>query len=432
MRTILRFGFSLAIFETVKYLLIISWFVVFCLIMKRWKFFKDAEIPWFWLCFLLGLKVVAGFLYGKLFLDHYGGGDPYKVFKAGLYIFNSYGEDPGIYFRLIFGPNGGFAEVPVYKYAYQTGYWDHSGFFNIARLHAIIRPLTFGYYSVHITFMAFFMMIGSLHFFRLLKDQDNYSKWPVLSVVFLMPSLLFWTGGFHKDGFVYLGIGIVLYHVHRYVQIPKIKHLLFLFLGLWIIALVRPFQLALVLPPLLLAVSVLKWKGKVFWKFAVGYLLLPALAILLSSVIEGFDILEILVARQHAFLVENGGSSFFVGSLEATVSSFLTFFPTASVNGFFRPFVWDANGTLQFFSSIGILAFWLFLIFTIYFRRANFRWSRITLFLFFYSVSNIFLIGYLVSNSGTLVRYRSVSLNLLLIVMVLVIDWKRVRSKWIG
>ena len=410
-----------------KYFLIISYTLLFSFFLYKWKFARNSQLNIKVLYIFLGLKILFAALYAHILIINYGGGDPYYVFRGGNIIHRSFFENPMYYFRLVFGPNGGYIDVPIYKYAYQIGYWDHAGFYNIARFHALLRPLSFGYYSVHVLFMGFLMFIAGLHYYNLFARLYPNQRLPILITIFMLPSLLFWTGGIHKDGFVYLGIGIALYHVYELGRKFELRNLLFLLVGISIVIMVRDYLAVLLLPPLLLVYLTLRYPRKVLLKFGIVYLV-GFFILLASNLIAPINPFEILANKQASFLMETGGSDFNFEPMEPSASGFLQTLPSAVYTGFFRPLKFGLASPLIFAASIGVLFFWLLWLTTVIFRRRDFYWHPVVCFLLFYGLSNILMVGLLLSNEGTLVRYRSVGMNLLILVAAVLIDWSKITS----
>ena len=410
-----------------KYFLAILFLLIFAIIIRKWKFVRSSKLNLNVLYLIFGLKVLFGLLYAQILLMYYGGGDPYMVFKGGNVIFSSIYENPAYYFRLLFGPNGGYIDIPIYKYAFAMEYWDHDGFYNIARFHALIRPITFGYYSIHILFMSFLMFVAGIHYYNLFSGLYPEQRIPLLIVIFTFPSLLFWTGGIHKDGFVYLGIGLCLYHIYKLSKGIRMKNLIFALMGVVIVYMVRDYLMVLLLPPLILLYITLKYPERSFLKFTVIYLV-GFVCLLLFNNFLPVNVMDLLADKQSSFLMETGGSDFNVRSLEPTAIGLLYSLPSAILTGFFRPFLWDSGSLLIIMASLGTIFFWIILLCATFFRNDEFRMRPLLCFLFFYGLSNVVMVGLLLSNTGTLVRYRALALNFLLIIAAIMIDWGRVRK----
>jgi hypothetical protein len=97
--------------------------------------------------------------------------------------------------------------------------------------------------------------------------------------------------------------------------------------------------------------------------------------------------------------------------LSPTLWGFVRFFPEALFNALFRPFIEDCHYLLQYISSLEMMFFVFGLAGVIFFYRKAARKQPLHYFLLFYALSNFALIGYLLSNSGTIARYRCVALS---------------------
>jgi len=234
-------------------------------------------------------------------------------------------------------------------------------------------------------------------------------------LIFFTPPLLFWTGGIYKEGMVYLGLSCCLLGTYRVAKSNfSIKYFLLIVIGLSLILLFRNYLIILLLPALSLLFYTVKFPKNALLKYTLAYAFGLILLISLTP-FSPVNFYEILAHRQWAFLAESGGSDFGAAQLEPTFASIATAVPSGLVNTLFRPFLWDANGALQIISAIGILLVWVFVLVALIYRRKIWSWHPITLFLLFYALSNLMLIGILVSNSGTMMRYRVIAIHFLVL-----------------
>ena len=362
-------------------------------------------------------KVMSGLAYMLVQAQFYKGGDAYKYFKGGKVIYDSLWENPMYFLRLVFGKNGGFVDTPIYKYAYHTECWDHLGSYAFCRFNAMLHLVSGGYYSVHVLVVAMLMLVTGLNFYRLLQPLKLMSDLWLYVLIFFSPTLLFWTGGIYKEGMVYLGLSCCLLGTcHVAKNNFSIKYFLLIIIGLSLILLFRNYLIILLLPALSLLFYTLKFPKNALLKYAIAYAVGLILLIGLAP-FSPVNFYEILAHRQWAFLAESGGSDFGATPLQPTLASIASAVPSGLVNTLFRPFLWDANGALQIISAIGILLVWIFVITAFVFRKKAYTWHPVTLFLLFYALSNLMLIGILVSNSGTIMRYRVIAIHFLVLVI---------------
>ena len=76
--------------------------------------------------------------------------------------------------------------------------------------------------------------------YRVMKDVFPSQKTPVIAGHFLLPSFLYWTSGLHKEGLIFLGLALMIYHLYfgfKEGRFPFIRVLLILLgIGLMLIS----------------------------------------------------------------------------------------------------------------------------------------------------------------------------------------------------
>lgn len=196
-----------------------------------------------------------------------------------------------------------------------------------------------------------------------------------------------------------------------------------LVLGILVIGLMRYYLLALLLPAAV-AYKVHCHSQRAIWSYASVYVCSVLLGILLCEGLLGKSVFELLSQRQLMFLAEKGGSSIpDVVPFEATFWGVLSTLPMAVLNILGRPFLWDCNDVLQLMASLEILSFVVLLIFALSCKKpAAQATNPLLFFLLAYTVSNLVLVGLLVYNIGTLVRYRAISLGILSTLLTHILD----------
>ena len=378
-------------------------------------------------------KVLAGFAYGYIHSAYFGGGDTFLYFKDSAQIANTFFVYPSYYFQSIIGlspavPLG--ADVFIYPPAHV--FWRDLGTYSLVHIHALPQLLSFGSYNVHIVFVAVIGLIASLNIYKVFSKRLSITPMILIAACFFMPSVAFWTSGLHKDVWVYLGLSWILIALCRFSEYKDFRRtvlspLLFGFFG---IALFRYHLLILLIPAVIAYFwSILTPSKSPLSRFAIIYSLL-ALVLCLIQIFGFIDILEVLSNRQLAFLNEKGASNIEgVVAWTPNIWGFISFLPHAIANAAFRPFYWNCKDFLQVIAAIEISFFWLLAIASIFLKRKNAASTPISYFILFYAISNLLLIGLLVGNTGTIVRYRSVALGLLAIVVVQVIAALKIRKK---
>ena len=165
----------------------------------------------------------------------------------------------------------------------------------------------------------------------------------------------------------------------------------------------------------------MRYQWNQFKTYLFSYISFSLIVSLLCFSFTNHSIFELLSNQQQLFINEKGGS--FIDGIDPmhpSLTGFIFFIPTAIINVLARPFLWECKDILQFISGIEILLFLTLCVFAFYAKseikvpRRNSITSLITAM----AVSNLMLIGLLVVNVGTIVRYRSIAIGLISIIFV--------------
>jgi hypothetical protein len=348
-----------------------------------------------------------------------------EYYIASDQIANTFFQYPWYYLKSWFFMNPDIPSNSVYIYPDWTYIQKDYGTYLLSHVHAIPQFFSFGFYNVHIVFVAFLALLGSLNIYRALSDTINLPEYFLIFACFFMPSVLFWTAGLHKDVWVYLGISLLLLGLRKVFLSKKIANLE-IFAGVLVIALFRYYLVPLIVPGIIaMAWSVNNSNSAPLYKYLTVYSIF-GLFLFALEFFGFYPLLNVLAERQSEFLNEMGNSSIHgVEPLKASWSHFFLQIPQSLVNVCFRPFIWDCNDVLQLISALEILVFWVFALLSISYRRTETKANPLSYFLFFYAASNLLLVGLLVSNVGTIVRYRSIALSLLFVVALQAFDYIR-------
>lgn len=411
-------------------LLIIIYSSLICLWIGKAKYFKTKELSSSFICGVFLLKILVGILYGYIHQTYFQGSDTFDYFSGASQIANTFFSYPTYYFQSWIGMN---PIVPVGADVFTYPEWkfiqQDFGTYLLVHLHAIPQLISFGSYNVHLVFVAVLGLFASINLYKALKETLFIPNPLLIFTCFFMPSVLFWTAGLHKDVWVYLGLSLLLLGLSRIrTTQPAIIHLL---VGLLIVGFFRYYLLLVIFPPLLAYLWSVYSPTKLqpIYKFSIVYAVLFACAALIE--LSGmFSVLEILSKRQQAFLNEMGGSSIVgISQWDASFLGIISFLPKAIINVCFRPFLWDCHDVLQVLAALEVLAFWAIALLSLPFRRVASVPKPMSYFLFYYAVGNLLLIGLLVGNVGTIVRYRAIALAFLAIVILQAFDFIRIGWK---
>ena len=393
-------------------LLLLCYTFAIHLVLQKASFFEEANLSRPLLSFFFVLKIGVGLFYGWLYQYYFKEGD--------TYLFLSEAKALYAYWTV--------AGAEVYEYPPWAIFWKDFGTYAFIHVQALVQPFTWGYYSLHIVLTAWLGTLGGLVIFRALSPLMLGVKSGLLAgLIFGLPSVLFWTSGLHKDSLIYLSLAFILYGLSHRLRLGHFHTCLYG--GLALMLLFRPYLLALLLPCLLGFVLCLRFPQR---HPLVSYLWIYGLMVLGLGLVEWFypnyGPLSFLAGRQRLFNLEAGGSNLeHFGDLgEGGWWYVLKSLPWALVKVLARPFLWECQDFLQLMAAIEVLICLTVLGIWAFARRGVAQdLGPLGYFMLFYALSNLVLVGLLVSNLGTIVRYRSLALGLLVWVAASTFQWLR-------
>lgn len=399
-------------------------FILYAFFATLWilkgKSFKAWGLSPKFILLLFFLRLGLGAIYGQLHLEYFDAGDTYLYFEESQRIAQTLWP----YWDYYWGTWTGQAAIPppeadVYLYPDWTFIRRDFGTYALVHIHAIPQLFSAKSYLLHSFFVAFLGLFASLNFYWVLRRHFQLPTRLLQVACFFMPSILFWTAGLHKDVWVYLSISGLLLGLDAYYRQLWKRALSFLGLGLLGLAIFRTYLLGLVFPALMAATLLpFFFKNRPARAYLSVYVVL-GLGLFALEMTGYFSPLEVLANRQGAFLAEKGGSVIANASgWEPNFYSFLSYLPDALFNVCFRPLIWNVKDSLQLAAAFEILFFWLLFFLGLSKDRRAQKRSPIFYFMFFYALTNLLLIGLLVVNLGTIVRYRSIALHFLVILLL--------------
>jgi hypothetical protein len=390
----------------------------FAFLMRKSAFFQPTGIRYSWILGLFAVKVIAGILYGFIHKNYFSGGDTFLYFAESQQLAATFANNPSYCIHSLLGLETTVPTENAYTYPPSPIFWKDLGTYFIIHINAALIPFSGGLYSVHVVFMSFLGLIASILLYKVLKNQIQLNDNLLIISCFLLPSLLFWTAGIHKDVFLFLGLTILMWALQN-------SRLSWLLLGLLLMGLTRHYTLLLVLPSILAFWATKKEIKKIIPK-------LLSTSIILFLCVAGLDyfyfnnfIINILANKQQAFFNETGGSD--LRNLEPFYNFFELFLqlPAAFTNVVARPFIGECKHIFQLSASIEMVFFWGFFILMLFFNK-KIKFNPMDYFLLCFALSYLFLIGFLVANEGTIVRYRAIPISFLTILVWQATDFQLV------
>ena len=390
------------------YLTVIFYSALFSLLIYKWRFFGDEKLPKFFFMGIFLMKVAAGIFYTYSFR----GGDTTMYYNdANAIIYPELWRHPLKYLYLTFGPNGGTIPAFIQQQVKAMGYWGDSSAYMVVRFNAAVRLFSFGNFYVHAVFMAFVSMVGLmwLHkaFIKFTGSQNIFS----VAAVFLIPSVLFWGSGVHKEGLLLFALGLFFYGAVLLSSGFNTRRLAGFLIGAMLVFIIRDFIFLLLFPGLI-AFFIARSGKTVGFSFLVAYLIL----LLVGSffpVFKGDTLLEIIAFKQNQFLAINAGNTQIdVKHFEPHFISFPLNLPMALRNAVLGPF-FISPGSFQHLLVIAENAVLLLAAFALPLLNGKPRFNLLMIWFLFFSVTLFILIGLIVPNVGAIVRYRCLALPFL-------------------
>lgn len=413
-----------------SYLLLIIYIVAFGWWIKSSKSFNTPGLSRNFICFIFLSKIIAGLLYGFIHYTYFLGGDTFIYLDESTLLGSTFLAHPHYYLGSLLGWEVVIPDTAVFTYPNAAIFWKDLGTYSLVHIHALLYPFTFGAYHLHIFFIAIIGLFASLNFYNVFRQILDLPKIALIICCFFLPSLTFWTAGLHKDVYVYFGLSLFLLSLLELQQKKQsFKTILKLCTAILIIGLIRHYLLLLLLPATLAYLGTLYYPKRIWSTYIITYGLFISFALGGAKLILGLDFLEVLAHQQNAFLAETGGSSIpNVEPLNPSLWGILRTIPVAFINVLGRPFLWECKDFLQYLASFEIFSFLVLIVFSFRLKKQSIESPNILVhFIVAYAITNLLLVGLLVSNIGTIARYRAIALAILSTLLTHIFDFQKVR-----
>jgi hypothetical protein len=405
-----------------------AYLIVFAWLVTKVRFFTKSGLTNPQLVILFLLKVMAGIFYGWIGV-YYGEMaqmiDTWAYHAESIQEYHTLTTHPIQFFTGLFHTyEGGYSNFLTT----QNSWWNDVKANFLIKVMAVFNLLSFGHYYINVIFYSFLALFGPVALFRVMQHVYPIRKGVLVLAIFLIPSFLYWTSGIHKEGLIFTGMSLMVYHFYfgfREGRFPLYRILVIL-LGFTLVLILRNFLVLTLLPPLLAWIIAEKFRVKPAIVFGVVWTLSTIVFFTARYINPRLDFPEATVVKQQEFLKLGGGSAIDVNRLEPTFKSFVMNTPQALSMTLLRPFPSDVKHLLSLAAAAEIsVLLVLFLVF-LFFKKKG---PRLTPFLWFclsLSVGIILMVGYTVNILGAIVRYRSIIFPFLLAPMLANIDWPRI------
>ena len=198
------------------YLLFIFYSILFCWLITRIQFFKNAGLPHQTLIALFIIRIFSLLIgcYVNLYVLRVS--DSLTFHKMGIEEFNLFFTNPHEYFVNIF--------QDPYAHGYSRLLEDSNSFWNnlrtnlIAKMLSIFDFLTFKNFWINTLFLNFLVFFGCVALYKIFIRIFPKAFFPLIFCIFLFPSALFYTAMIHRDGLIFLSLSMIIYHVFFFMK----------------------------------------------------------------------------------------------------------------------------------------------------------------------------------------------------------------------
>lgn len=417
-----------------NYLLFAFYLVILSSLVLRVPFIKNAGIRPGILLSLFLLKIFAGIAIGWIAIHIYGPGNDYwdtNDFAREEYqlLFSN----PGKYFTNLFIPEG-------YTGGYSGVFGSYNSFWNdlegniVIKLISVFNIFSHGNFYINSLFFNFIIFFGHVILYRLFIKMFPGKSLLVIIGCFLLPSTLYFSSGIHKDGLVFLMLAILVYSVYESILKERFnsRRVLLIIISLAFLFLMRNFIFLAVLPALFAWIFAAKTKWPAIPVFAAVYLLCGLLIFNVDAAVPKIKPLTIITAKQTEYLkLQGAATQIELTPLKPTFKSFASHAPQAINHSFLRPYLWELPVKSILPLSIELLGYQILMLLLIFFRRKDSDPVQKPFLLFscIFVISVFLIIGYIVPNLGSLVRYRSLYLPLIITPALCYVNWEKLRGK---
>ncbi|MEZ5046110.1 MAG: hypothetical protein R2831_03880 [Chitinophagaceae bacterium] len=305
-----------------------------------------------------------------------------------------------------------------------TTYWSNIGTLFHQKFMTLSNLFTFGHTYVNIIFYNVFFFIGQLLLYKVFYLLQPQKKYYYLFFIFLVPSILFWCSGVHKEGWILFGVGLLTFCSFMYHRSQQVQYLLFALLALFFIAVIRYFYFFVLVFPFVLYILSASTKLSAIRLYTISYFVLLIMFFSIKYISPSIDPMRIVQNRQETFFELRGYSDMQTPKLENNTWSYIKNLPTALNHIFLRPYFHAYDPVKYKVAALDtyLIAFCLG-IFLFLFKRIYLK-EPLYVFLLFFSLSSLLFIGYTIPNCGALVRYKSEFMAILLACMVSIASLK--------
>ncbi len=401
------------------YLLLFTW------IIPKLGFNKKSGLSKNTLSALFLIKTITGCIYGYIHANH---SDKLHDMDTWRFYFDSLDEmkilrkDPYRFFRELFiDPyHGGVDKI----FSTKGSYWNDLKNNIMVKLVTIFDLFSLGNYYVNLIFFNFITFFGPVALYRTFIHRFPLRKKTILTGVFLLPSVLFWSSGLHKEGLLLLAIGLLSFNVDHVIQARwGVSSVSWIIACLCMIFILRNNVIFALLPSLIAWYWSEKNKPHAVRIFLIVDAVFVILFFISPYIIPKLDLPLSMHLRQQEFIALGGRMAMPVSVLQPDLYGFIHNLPSAFSIAFLHPL--PGEGGLNYLPfSLELICIGILFILSLLMPARN-KHLPILLFSANFALLLMVMIGYIVPNIGAVIRYKSIGFPFLFFFMALTWDRKK-------
>lgn len=414
-----------------QYLLFACYTALGFLLIWKIRFFHPVGIPKGWIYAAFGLKIIAGLLLWFVYTYYYTerqNADIYKYFDDGTILWSVFKESPADFFRILFSFRNEearfdqwYGQMNNWYGIYPTNLYGDGHI--MIRFNALVRFISMGSLPVHTLVMVFLSFSGLMALYHVFSAELQERRTLLFGLLFLFPSLLFWSSGVLKEGLIVFAGGMALFHLDRLLKHRiRLWSVLMLLLSLLILRYSKFYLFALMLPLMVAYTWVSLTRGKyAVWKYAGVLLLTFGIGLSLQYLNPYNNIPEILANKHNDFIriarEQQAGSLFSTQEYDGSWMQLVWAMLPGFLQTLVRPLPWETFHWLSLPAMLENLVIWtMLLLMLLRYRRPSENNLLILCILFFILIFT--LAGIMAPVSGALVRYKVPALPFLIYIFL--------------
>jgi hypothetical protein len=385
------------------------------------------------------LKIIASIFFILISQFYYGAGDTFMFYNFSKYLHSAITDNIGN-ISFLFSDEEQFYEYlktqDIDSSTLVIGYMAALSNQMTARVASVFGFFCFQNFTIISFFFSMLSYIGIWRMYLVFYKVFNDFKIEVSFSFLFLPSFLFWGSGILKDPICLFSLGIlidVLFNLTFYKKFSLLK-LFGVIVSVCLVLFTKSYILYAFIISYIIMLSFLLIKrvGILFKLFI--FLVVILIFAISGDTFTGFitDTIQseavgaaIEQSQKNRENYENAGGAFVdIGNFDPSLSGIITKVPTALLNVFFRPFIWEARSPVLFISMLESMLF-LFLFLSvliknkIFFVFAAINKHPVYIFFFFFSILLGIIVGLTTFNFGTILRYKIPCLPFLCLLLLI-------------